>query len=96
MPMVAAAASMPRIAVVGGGIGGLAAAAFLHRAVPVPADRAHHPPQQASRDRARSNHLPDGPQQQGRDAALAGEDPLVANDWIYSYDPEATAAEIAD
>src|SRR6266508_5015843 len=30
--MVEAAASIPRIAVVGGGIGGLAAAAFLHRA----------------------------------------------------------------
>jgi salicylate hydroxylase len=52
--------------------------------------------QQASRDRARINHLPDGPEQRARDAALAGEDPLLANDWIYSYDPEAAAAEIAD
>ncbi len=52
--------------------------------------------QQASRDRARVNHLPDGPEQRARDAALAGEEPLLANDWIYSYDPEAAAAETAD
>jgi salicylate hydroxylase len=52
--------------------------------------------QHASHDRARSNHLPDGPEQRARDAALAGEDPLVASDWIYSHDPEAAAAEIVD
>jgi hypothetical protein len=45
---------------------------------------------------SRSNHLPDGPEQRARDAALAGEDPLVASGWIYSHGPEAAAAEIAD
>lgn len=36
------------------------------------------------------NHLPDGPEQRARDAALAGADPLVANGWIYGYDAEDT------
>jgi salicylate hydroxylase len=42
--------------------------------------------QQASHARAHVNHLPDGPEQLARDAALAGADPLTANGWIYGYD----------
>ena len=45
--------------------------------------------QTASHGRAELNHLPDGPAQQARDAGFAGQDPLVANGWIYSYDPLA-------
>ena len=47
--------------------------------------------QEASRGRIAHHHLPDGPQQQARDAAFAGEDPLSHNDWIYSYDAEKAA-----
>ncbi|GAA4287862.1 FAD-dependent monooxygenase [Georgenia daeguensis] len=45
--------------------------------------------QQVSHARAHINHLPDGPEQAARDAALADGDPLVANGWIYGHDPEA-------
>ncbi|WP_443075526.1 hypothetical protein [Streptomyces sp. NBC_01483] len=45
--------------------------------------------QSVSRDRAHSNHLPDGTEQQARDKAYARQDPLVANGWIYAYDPDA-------
>jgi len=45
--------------------------------------------QAASHGRAHVNHLPDGPEQRERDAAFARQDPLVANGWIYSYDPDA-------
>jgi len=45
--------------------------------------------QQASHARRDVNHLPDGPGQEARDAALAGSDPLVSNGWIYGYDAEA-------
>ncbi|GAA4718703.1 FAD-dependent monooxygenase [Phytohabitans rumicis] len=45
--------------------------------------------QQVSHARSHVNHLPDGPQQRARDGALAKDDPLVANGWIYGYDPEA-------
>jgi salicylate hydroxylase len=45
--------------------------------------------QYASHDRAHVNHLPDGPEQRARDDVLASADPLVANGWIYGYDPEA-------
>jgi salicylate hydroxylase len=48
--------------------------------------------QEASRGRITHNHLPDGPEQLARDAALAGEDPLSHNDWIYAYDAERAAA----
>ncbi|HET9082603.1 MAG TPA: FAD-dependent monooxygenase [Trebonia sp.] len=48
--------------------------------------------QTVSHGRAHLNHLPDGPGQRERDAAFAGQDPLVANGWIYSYDPD-TALE---
>lgn len=47
--------------------------------------------QEISHARAHVNHLPDGPEQQARDAALAGADPLVANGWIYAHDAEADA-----
>jgi salicylate hydroxylase len=45
--------------------------------------------QEVSHARAHVNHLPDGPEQEARDASLAGADPLVANGWIYAYDAEA-------
>jgi salicylate hydroxylase len=45
--------------------------------------------QQVSHTRAQVNHLPDGPDQQARDDSLASADPLVANGWIYGYDPDA-------
>jgi salicylate hydroxylase len=48
--------------------------------------------QEVSHARADVNHLPDGPEQQARDASLAGADPLVANGWIYAYDAEAEQA----
>jgi 2-polyprenyl-6-methoxyphenol hydroxylase-like FAD-dependent oxidoreductase len=44
--------------------------------------------QEISHARAHLNHLPDGPEQEARDAQLADEDPLVANRWIYDYDAE--------
>jgi salicylate hydroxylase len=44
--------------------------------------------QEVSHARARANHLPDGPEQAARDASLGGADPLVANGWVYGYDPE--------
>jgi salicylate hydroxylase len=47
--------------------------------------------QQLSHARAESNHLPDGPQQQARDADLAAADPLVRNGWIYGHDAYAAA-----
>ncbi|MFI1030489.1 FAD-dependent monooxygenase [Streptomyces sp. NPDC020951] len=48
--------------------------------------------QQASHARRDINHLPDGPEQQARDAALAGSDPLVSNGWIYGHDAEEVSA----
>jgi len=44
--------------------------------------------QEISHGRRDVNHLPDGPEQQARDAALAESDPLVSNGWIYGYDAE--------
>jgi salicylate hydroxylase len=44
--------------------------------------------QQISHARRDINHLPDGPEQQARDSALAGSDPLVGNGWIYGYDAQ--------
>jgi salicylate hydroxylase len=49
--------------------------------------------QEASHARAHINHLPDGPEQQARDASLGEADPLVQNDWIYGYDAEAAVLE---
>ncbi|MER5183710.1 FAD-dependent monooxygenase [Streptomyces sp. NPDC002896] len=48
--------------------------------------------QEVSRARRDINHLPDGPEQQARDTALAGSDPLVGNGWIYGYDAEEALA----
>ncbi|MBX3095004.1 MAG: hypothetical protein KF680_10785, partial [Cryobacterium sp.] len=45
--------------------------------------------QEASRSRVHINHLADGPEQQNRDREFALSDPLVANGWIYAYDPES-------
>jgi salicylate hydroxylase len=45
--------------------------------------------QEESRRRERINHLPDGPEQQARDAAMQNSDPLVRSGWIYGYDAEA-------
>ena len=45
--------------------------------------------QEVSHGRAHLNHLPDGPAQVERDAALTAADPLVANGWIYAHDAEA-------
>lgn len=50
--------------------------------------------QRLSHARAQINHLPDGPEQQTRDASLTVDNPLVTSGWIYSYDaetPEATS-----
>jgi salicylate hydroxylase len=49
--------------------------------------------QEDSHARAHINHLPDGPEQQARDASLGETDPLVQNDWIYGYDAEAAVLE---
>lgn len=51
--------------------------------------------QQVSHARAHINHLPDGPEQQARDAAYAQADPLSANAWIYDYSVDATMAATA-
>lgn len=51
--------------------------------------------QRLSHARVETNHLPDGPRQQARDAELAGADPLVRNGWIYGYDAEAAVAAAA-
>ena len=42
--------------------------------------------QEVSHARAHANHLPDGPEQEARDASFAAADPLAANAWIYGYD----------
>jgi salicylate hydroxylase len=43
--------------------------------------------QEVSHARAHVNHLSDGPEQEARDTSFAQADPLIANGWIYSYDP---------
>jgi salicylate hydroxylase len=48
--------------------------------------------QEVSHARAHVNHLPDGPEQQARDQALAAADPLAESAWIYAYDPETADA----
>jgi len=42
-----------------------------------------------SRGREVRNHLPDGPEQQQRDAQFANGDPLRQSAWLYGYDLEA-------
>jgi len=90
----------PEIAILGGGIGGLAAAAFLRRAglIPVRALRRYEARrlprttrlQEVSHGRSHLNHLPDGPEQSARDKVFAGSDPLAANAWIYEYDAQGS------
>jgi salicylate hydroxylase len=46
--------------------------------------------QMLSHARQHTNHLPDGPEQQARDASFAHEDPLAHNAWIYGHDAEQT------
>lgn len=45
--------------------------------------------QEISHARRHVNHLPDGPEQETRDTALAASDPLVTAGWIYGHDAEA-------
>ena len=45
-----------------------------------------------SRGREIRNHLPDGPEQQERDAAFAQGDPLRQSAWLYGHDVRAPAA----
>jgi salicylate hydroxylase len=47
--------------------------------------------QQLSHSRKDINHLPDGPEQERRDAELRKGDALLRSGWIYAYDAEATA-----
>lgn len=42
-----------------------------------------------SRGREIRNHLPDGPEQEERDAELARGDPLRSSAWLYGYDSRA-------
>ncbi|MDX3452607.1 FAD-dependent monooxygenase [Streptomyces sp. ME02-8801-2C] len=49
--------------------------------------------QQMSRGRADSNHLPDGPAQQARDASFSSADPFAHNGWIYGHDAELSVRE---
>jgi salicylate hydroxylase len=44
--------------------------------------------QLASRESRHHHHLPDGEEQRRRDVAMAGDDPLVHNGWIYGHDVE--------
>jgi salicylate hydroxylase len=46
-----------------------------------------------SRGRELQNHLPDGPEQEARDARLAGGQPLRDNAWLYGHDVEADLLE---
>ncbi|CAL9340170.1 3-hydroxybenzoate 6-hydroxylase 1 [Streptomyces sp. enrichment culture] len=49
--------------------------------------------QQLSRGRAQSNHLPDGPAQQARDASFSSADPFAQSGWIYGHDAESSVRE---
>ncbi|MEU3936541.1 FAD-dependent monooxygenase [Streptomyces sp. NPDC029044] len=49
--------------------------------------------QQMSRGRAQSNHLPDGPAQQARDASFADADPFDQSGWIYGHDAQSSVRE---
>ncbi|MYU22687.1 FAD-dependent monooxygenase [Streptomyces sp. SID8352] len=51
--------------------------------------------QTVSHGRAHVNHLPDGAEQRARDTAYAQQDPLLANGWIYEYDPETELDRMA-
>jgi len=43
--------------------------------------------QEVSHARAHVNHLPDGPEQEARDAAFSGTDPLAASGWSTPVTP---------
>jgi salicylate hydroxylase len=45
--------------------------------------------QRLSHERREHHHMPDGDEQRARDAALAGEDPMGHNAWLYGHDVEA-------
>lgn len=49
--------------------------------------------QEMSRGREVQNHLPDGPEQQQRDARFANGDPLRQSAWLYGHDQEAPTAQ---
>jgi salicylate hydroxylase len=51
--------------------------------------------QELSRGRAHTNHLPDGPEQQARDAGFVAQDALANSAWIYGHDAEASLADPA-
>ena len=42
-----------------------------------------------SGERREHHHMPDGPEQRARDAALGDQDPLGHNEWLYGHDVEA-------
>ena len=50
--------------------------------------------QEISHARSHVNHLPDGPEQEARDRAFSAADPLLANGWIYEYDPDIASASV--
>jgi salicylate hydroxylase len=45
--------------------------------------------QRASGQRREHHHMEDGPDQLARDAALASQDPMGHNEWLYGHDVEA-------
>lgn len=45
--------------------------------------------QRMSGERREHHHMPDGPEQRARDEALASQDPLGHNAWLYGHDVEA-------
>jgi salicylate hydroxylase len=45
--------------------------------------------QRLSGERREHHHMPDGPEQVRRDAALSSQDPLKHNDWLYAFDVES-------
>ncbi|HEY5398102.1 MAG TPA: hypothetical protein VIL16_22195 [Trebonia sp.] len=49
--------------------------------------------QRRSREASDREHLPDGPQQQLRDAQLSLYDPAEYNSWLYDHDALAHAAQ---
>jgi 2-polyprenyl-6-methoxyphenol hydroxylase-like FAD-dependent oxidoreductase len=61
-----------------------------YEAVRVP--RAHQV-QTASHGRLHVNHLPDGPEQEARDAGFGAQDPLESSRWLYAYDAERAMGE---
>lgn len=52
--------------------------------------------QMVSHGRSHINHLPDGPEQRERDVRYAQQDPLIANAWIYGYDPDIALSESSE